>query len=598
MNRWRFPLLTAVCLTALASPALWSAPAPSERSLLEQVPASAPIVTHMRGLQGTRDRFVAMMENALPEVLKQIQPEIDDFLKNGKDGRKVRGLAKDGPHFLAITELPKAGQPVAGPPPMAVILALGNYKEFRDSILTDDERKDIKDKGNGIESATLNRETMYFVDRKTYVVVTAHEDVAMAFTKKQTGLNTKMSKEQAAKFLASDFGVYVNMETINKDYGEQIKQGRDGIEQALGPLAAIGDESQKKMVETLKKAIGPIFQGIEDMQSVLWSVEFRPGGLAVHLQSELRDSTPTAQLLKDSRPVAFKELERLPEGRTMYSALKTSAALYKGLGSLMAGIPLGKSGEESKEVAAALDELAKAGPNVRLDGYSFPMAGLQVYEYDDPAKAVAAQVKLFKALAAGDAKDLGLKEKPTLKVDAETCGDFKLHSVEMAWDFEKMAEQVAKAGDEQKKQYIESMKGLLGEKMMLWFGTDGKTVVQVVAKDWPSARKLLDQYSKGKGTVGEAKTFRDARKEMPARTSFLGLIDSVHLVGSLVEAFRPMIPAGQVPPGWPNMPDKRVGAYVGFAVTLQPRRGSFDVFVSAVAAQEFYKAIVKPLVPQ
>jgi hypothetical protein len=598
MNRWRFSLLTTVCLTVLASNPLRSAPAPSDRSALEQVPASAPIVFHLRGVQGTRDRFVAMMENALPEVLKKIQPKMDEYLKDGFMGRKLRGLTKDGPIFLAFTELPKPG--AAGPPSLAVIAAVSNYKEFRDGVLSEDERKKIKDKGDGIESVIIENEAMptYFVDRKGYVIITPNEDVATSFTKKQTGLHTKMSKELAAKLLGSDLGMYVNMESINKDYGEQIKEAKDGIEQALAPIAAIGDESQKKMVEAFKKAIGPIFQAVEDMQSVLWTVEFRPGGLAMHVQSEMRDSTPTAALLKDSRPVPFKELERMPDGRAYYSALKTSAALYKGLGTLIVGIPLGKEGEESKEVAAALAELAKAGPNVRMDGYAFPMSGLQVYEYDNPAKAVAAQVKLFKVLASGDAKELGLKEKPVLKVDAETHGEFKLNSVQMVWDFEKMAESVAKAGEQQKKQYIEAMKSLLGEKTTLWFGTDGKTVVQVSAADWKAAQKLLDRYSKGTHTVGEIKAFKDARKEMPARASFLGLFDSVNLVGSLLEVFKPMIPAGQLPPGWPNLPAKGTAAFVGLSVTLQPQRGSFDVFVSAAAAQEFYKAIVKPLIPE
>jgi hypothetical protein len=51
-----------------------------------------------------------------------------------------------------------------------------------------------------------------------------------------------------------------------------------------------------------------------------------------------------------------------------------------------------------------------------------------------------------------------------------------------------------------------------------------------------------------------------------------------------------------LPPGWPNLPAKSPSAYVGMAVTLQPSRGSFDLFITAEAAKEFYKAVVKPLV--
>jgi hypothetical protein len=599
MNRLRLPLLAAVCLIVPAAGAVWSAPVPGARSGLEQVPDTAPVVVHLRGIQGTRDRLVAMMQNALPDVLKKFQSEMDDFLENGKDGRKIRGLQKDGPIFLVVTDLPKSGQPLNGPPPFAVILAVKDYKEFRDNILTKEESKGISDKGDGIESAMMSGETTFFVDRKGYAVVTPNEDIAKSFAKdkKFTGLDSRMSKEQAAKLLSSDLGVFVNMQSVNKEYADDIKKAKEGIEQALALGAAAGDESQKKITEAFKKALDPTFQAIEDMHALLLTAEMRPGGLALHLQSEMKESSPTANLLQDSSPIDFKELERMPAGRMYYSALKTSSALYKALGSMMSGVPLGKGAEDSKEVAAALNELADAGPTVRMDGFSFPMNGLQVYHYDDPNKAVAAQVKLFKALMSSDPKNVGLKEKPKLTMDAAKIGDFKLHSIQLAWDFEKMAEPVAQKGDDAKKQYIEAMKGILGEKSTMWFGTDGKSLVLVNAPDSAAAKKLLDQYSQGTDKVGDNKAYLDVRKEMPRQTSFMGLIDSAHMFASILEIVKPMMPPGvSLPPGWPIMPAKDASAYVGMAVTLQPKRGSFDFFISAAAAREFYKSVVKPLV--
>jgi hypothetical protein len=228
-----------------------------------------------------------------------------------------------------------------------------------------------------------------------------------------------------------------------------------------------------------------------------------------------------------------------------------------------------------------------------LSSVSFPAAGLTVYQYDDPAKAVAAMLKMYQSM---DPKAAKLKEKPAVKTDAEKYGEFKLHSVQMVWDFDKLAEPAAaKGGDDAKKQYIEAMKGILGEKTTMWFGTDGKSMVQVNAPDWKTAKKLLDQYSQGKETVGEAKGFQDARKEMPKQASVLGLVDATHMFATILETARPMLPPGVNLPQL-NLPAKSPSAYVGMSVTLQPNRGSFDLFITAGAAKEFYNAIVKPLV--
>ena len=84
-----------------------------------------------------------------------------------------------------------------------------------------------------------------------------------------------------------------------------------------------------------------------------------------------------------------------------------------------------------------MEELAKAGPESTLSGGSLPIAGLTVYHYDDPAKAVSALLNFYRKM---DPKSGQLKEKPEVKMDAEKHGDFKLHYVQAVYDFDKMAE--------------------------------------------------------------------------------------------------------------------------------------------------------------
>ncbi len=141
------------------------------------------------------------------------------------------------------------------------------------------------------------------------------------------------------------------------------------------------------------------------------------------------------------------------------------------------------------------------------------------------------------------------------------------------------------------------MKALLGEKLTLFFGTDGKVYLQVTAKDWTTAKKMLDRYFKGKG-AGEQAAFRDVRKELPAEASLIGLVDAVQYVGAVVDVVKPLF-AGlfPLPPGFPAKPAKESPSYVGAAVGLQPERGSLDVFISAGAVHEAFLAFVKPLLP-
>src|SRR5262249_1091614 len=145
------------------------------------------------------------------------------------EGRKLDGLAKDGPIFVVFTEMPHPGTE----PKVAVIAAVTNYEDFRNGILKEDERKKLK-KDGAIESTTLdNGESIFLIDRKGFVVATPSKDVADALAKNPAGLAGKVSETVATKFLASDIGLFVNLDPINKEYAEQIKQMREKAEEGF-----------------------------------------------------------------------------------------------------------------------------------------------------------------------------------------------------------------------------------------------------------------------------------------------------------------------------------------------------------------------------
>jgi hypothetical protein len=194
------------------------------------------------------------------------------------------------------------------------------------------------------------------------------------------------------------------------------------------------------------------------------------------------------------------------------------------------------------------------------------------------------------------------KEKPVVKENAEKYKEIEFTSVHMAFDWEKTME-AAGGGKEMpeaaKKQMVEGMKKLMGDSLNSWSGTDGKEIIQVFAKDWGAAEKLLDQYFKDTDTVGKDKAFIAARKGLPPEATFLMEIDVVQYTAVILEFMKPLMEA-TAPGVAANIPAPVKGApgYVGMAVTLSPERGGFDLLVTADAVKEIYQDYVSPLLPK
>jgi len=123
------------------------------------------------------------------------------------------------------------------------------------------------------------------------------------------------------------------------------------------------------------------------------------------------------------------------------------------------------------------------------------------------------------------------------------------------------------------------MKKLLGEEVNVWFGTDGKNVVQLSAPNWNAAQGLLDQYVQGKKTIGNEQAYKDARVQLPKETSFLILTDIPSFAQNIVGSLPLPIP----PVGKPK------ASYLGLSVTVQPEQGSFDLWLPGASVQEIYK---------
>ena len=114
-----------------------------------------------------------------------------------------------------------------------------------------------------------------------------HEDVAKTYTKDFNRPGNQDQQGTGGQVPGGDAGVYVNMETSTRTTASRSRRRRKA-RQALSRWGCRSGEVSEKAIEMFTKLIGPLFQAVEDMHGVLATLEFRPGGLALHLETRCK----------------------------------------------------------------------------------------------------------------------------------------------------------------------------------------------------------------------------------------------------------------------------------------------------------------------
>ena len=570
-SRWIFSALAVVVLLA---------PAMAQQSPLDQVPAKSPIVVHLRGYERTFSRLNAVLKAAAPDYAPLIAGQIESGVASMLMGRELKGLPKDGPLFLVFTEVPTAEADI---PELAVVAKVDSYTKFRDGLLKDDEKKELKAKP-GYESTKIDDKEVFFLDLDGYAVVTPSEKAMKLFRDKKTeNLASKLDKSLAAKIVNSDVSLYLDVKAITKQYGDQIDAFKKLLEQAFDQIQGAGlDKSQ---VEVAKKIYEGIFRLLEDSERTVLGVEFQPDGFLVRIHNQIGDKTKTNEILKGSVPSTLESVGKLPVGRMVYTSGSPDMEFMKGIGTTMM---MGLGGAENKP----LSEAKKALEALKLKDWAsigdYPNTSLQTSVYEDNQAAVNATLKLYRSLPE-DSPFGGavIKGKPEIKADAEKLNGFRFNSIKITWDFEKSIE---KYPEQLRDAIKETLKGTLGESSYRWVGTDGKQVLEVQAKDWAAARKMVEDYLNGKNTVAADAEFQKTRKKLPEKSSLLLMLDAnqtAYGVAKSIGDMAKMFP-GAVPGNAPKAP-KGKPTYIGVAVGMQPRNGTVDLWVPADAVKAFIK---------
>ncbi len=591
----RLPALAAALVALAASgpaarptaKAAAAAPAPpAGRNVMLPYPAKAPVVVAINGLERTRERLAKTLSALPKEQAEAVKTQTDAGLEVLLKDRKLTAIPKDGRAFVVLHDITTV---VEDEPALSFLLPVTSYKEFRDTFLTPDERKSYEAGKDGVDTVKLSafgeERVLHLVDLKEYVAVTVAKGTAEVYTGKYTRAMTgAMGADVSSSFLAADVALYVNMDVINDLYGDNIRQFKGLIDFALMQAQGMGmiPGLNKKQLDQAKTMITGVFQAVEDSQGVLLAAEFRPEGVNLRAQVRFADDSPSGKMLKAETPTPLSTVADLPRGLNSYSGSKFG----KKFSDLMNQFVDEFAGPEDNEAAAAevgklRAEIAAAGPQGDFSASAPPDTTLHVTPYKDAAKAAAAYTRLYKALpAGGHVANLVLKDKPKVTEKAQTYGNFTFAEVRLTFDYEASLKDVP---DNIREATLESLKKQMREKTTTWVGTDGKVVVQLTAKDWDAAQKVLAEYVDAKTPVGTEPGFALTRKNLPADATLLMMAETSELITTLVEQAKTVgqaIPGGGgIPPIGKVKPVKGEATFVGVALTLKPETATLDVFI-------------------
>ncbi|VTR99039.1 Uncharacterized protein OS=Singulisphaera acidiphila (strain ATCC BAA-1392 / DSM 18658 / VKM B-2454 / MOB10) GN=Sinac_4595 PE=4 SV=1 [Gemmata massiliana] len=568
-----------------ASPAAAPVPPDGGKAVTFPFPAKAPIVVQVTGVGAARERLSALLKTAFPDAA-QIDKQIDSALKELLADRKLTAVPKDGRVYFVVNNIASLTENNAA---ISVLVPVTSYKEFRATFLTADERKTFEE-GKGVDEVKLTvageEHAVHVVDLKEYVAISPDKTTAEVYATKFTRASTTaMPVELAKSFVGSDVGLYVNFDVINEVYGEQIRGFKGlvdfGFQQAQmgGMLPGLG----KKQLEAVKSMAHGLFQAVGDCRGLVVGVEFRPEGLNLRVQAQFAENTESVKLLKAEMPGALVDIGKLPAGLAQYGASKVGTKFsdaVRGLNPEFAPADDDTKGNEAIEKRWA--EIAAAGPQGEVSGTAGADSSITVTKYVEPKKAVDARLGCYEAMAAGGRiHSAVLKDAPKVKKDARKHAGFTFAEVQLAFDFEATVKDLPEGA---KEVTLEQLKRSVPEKMALWIGTDGKTVVQVVAKDWAAATAALDGYRDNKKPVGETDGFKLTRKQLPTDASVLTMMEVGQAVTGMVDSLRAL---QDTIPGFPRIgkvpPVSGPPAFIGVAVTLKDDTATLNVFVPGAA---------------
>lgn len=554
-----------------------------EAAWLKSVPADADMVVRIRNIDQVRDNMIKMIEATTPALAPQAKQSIEagfDQLMN-QVGREA--LQTSAP-VLLIMKLPKPEE-AGKAPPMALFVQSKNYAALQKAVAKSEPK--VSHQPGGYDQVKGNdAETDYTYKASEFVAVSNDESLIRAIAKPSSTFDKILNPTLRKSLFTGDLGLYLNVTSVQRQYGDQIEGVRQGI---MATLDTQMGATTPEIAKTAKSVYAGLFDAIKDGQALVLNFAFSGQGLGLAGDVTAKPGTATAKALTGPKTARGDALAKLPDDQTSYIFFNGTSDLIQRMQNMSMSMFTGPGEKPSPEMQKALELQRAAGfQDMAIASGITSNSGVQgvtLATYKNPQKAIDAITAIVRAGKTSKSPMADIIKEVVVEPKAQSYRGFSLNHSKVVFDLDKFAKMQPNIPN-----YRNMLKAMLGEAINNWYGTDGKQVVSVVAPDWAKARSLLDAAFSGQRGIGKTKSYQTVRSKLPAQVNGLFLMSMQGLVQQLSVTFGSMMPDNPAVKNHASLPKEPV--LVGGAMTTTPGALQFQVFVPSAVGEVFEKGLL------
>lgn len=548
-----------------------------ETAWLKAVPADADVVIRVRGIEAVRDDLIAMIRAMSPALGERAAPALEQAVAHV---REQLGEPATRTPFLALMRVAPPERP--GSPPFAVIVQSNNYQGVIDSL---GGKGKTKQEPGGLDSFPGPQGQTLFAGKGDGFVVFGPDSKLVTGVVKPAGktLGDSLPEELSRRLLDGDLGLYVNVAALQSRYGEQIDAAR---QQFMAVLDQAGQQAgNAAMMDAAKQIYGGLFDALKVADGLALNFDFDREALKLAGEVTVRSDSDIAKGLGEARGSDFAGLGKLPADGTYYIGMSVSPALFARLQSMGLNMMFGGT-RPSPEIQRAMDLHKAAGrtETVGMSRVGDGVQGLNVMTTEDPRKLMEASLAMSRALKSAKPGPFAeLIKDVSVTPDARKYKDTSFTEVVVKMDLDALAKlQPNPAAAESTRQMFG------GDTLRTFLGVQDKSVLSVTAKDWDTARGLLDAYTQGQNPLGQSASFKAIRSQLPDQPSMVMLLSAQGLVRQMASQFAGMLQNPDLKPP-ADMPKET--ALIGGALKPGTKGYQFQLIIPSEVGPVFEKGL-------